>query len=189
MRACESRQPPAGLIFEGTCKNSKIVTINEEQSAGIALYSSMEQMNFFGGAEALEALSRRGDPLQKLEQTIDFEAFRAELERALYKPVKGPGGAPRGDAVLMFKLLCDPTPRSKSGGHSGIGRAQIEKISQFCAAQKFAVRKCYLWAEKFKKKMRPKYMPCKACAAMRSQQRQPRRTPEAFFFVFYRMSL
>jgi IS5 family transposase len=65
----------------------------------------MEQMNFFGGAEALAALSRKGDPLQKLEQTVDFESFRAELERALYKPAKGPGGAPRWDAVLMFKLL------------------------------------------------------------------------------------
>lgn len=62
-------------------------------------------MNFFGGAEALAALSRRGDPLQKLERTVDFESFRTELERALSKPAKGPGGAPRWDAVLMFKLL------------------------------------------------------------------------------------
>ena len=62
-------------------------------------------MNFFGGPEALEALSQRGDPLQRLGQTVDFESFRAELERALCKPAKGPGGAPRWDAVPMFKLL------------------------------------------------------------------------------------
>lgn len=62
-------------------------------------------MTFFTGPEALEALSQRGDPLPRLAQTIDFEAFRPELERALYKPAKGPGGAPRWDAVLMFKLL------------------------------------------------------------------------------------
>jgi IS5 family transposase len=65
----------------------------------------MEQMTFFGGSDALAALSQRGDPLQRLEQTIDFEAFRPELEKSLYKPAKGPGGAPRWDAVLMFKLL------------------------------------------------------------------------------------
>src|SRR5688500_12519112 len=65
----------------------------------------MDQMTFFGGAEALAALSQRGDPLQRLEQTVSFEGFRPELEKALYKPAKGPGGAPRWDAVLMFKLL------------------------------------------------------------------------------------
>ena len=62
-------------------------------------------MSFFGGAEALAALSQRGDPLQRLAQTVEFESFRGELERALSKPAKGPGGAPRWDAVLMFKLL------------------------------------------------------------------------------------
>src|SRR5687767_1518251 len=65
----------------------------------------MEQMSFFGGTEALAALSQRGDPLQRIVQTVDFESFRSELELALYKPAKGPGGAPRWDAVLMFKLL------------------------------------------------------------------------------------
>ena len=62
-------------------------------------------MTFFGGAEALAALSQRGDPLQRLAQAIDFEGFRGEIEFALYKPAKGPGGAPRWDAVRMFKLL------------------------------------------------------------------------------------
>lgn len=62
-------------------------------------------MNFFGGAEALAALAQQGDPLARLQQIVGFESFRAELERALYKPAKGPGGAPRWDAVLMFKLL------------------------------------------------------------------------------------
>ena len=65
----------------------------------------MEQMNFFGGTEALAALAQQGDPLARLQQIVGFESFRAELERALYKPAKGPGGAPRWDAVLMFKLL------------------------------------------------------------------------------------
>ena len=43
--------------------------------------------------------------MSRLEGTVDFESFRSELERALYKPSKGPGGAPRWDAVLMFTLL------------------------------------------------------------------------------------
>ena len=65
----------------------------------------MEQMTFFTGREALEALMQSGDPLVTLQRTVDFEAFRGELERAVYKPAKGPGGAPRWDVVLMFKLL------------------------------------------------------------------------------------
>lgn len=39
------------------------------------------------------------------------------------------------------------------------GRALIEWIHQLCVAQNFDVRKCYLWTEKFKKKMDPKYQP------------------------------
>ena len=62
-------------------------------------------MNFFGGAESLAALAQRGDPLQRLAETVEFESFRGELEGAVYKPAKGPGGAPRWDPVLMFKLL------------------------------------------------------------------------------------
>ena len=62
-------------------------------------------MTFFGDAAALAALLQRGDPLQRLAQTVEFESFRPELERAIHKPAKGPGGAPRWDAVLMFKLL------------------------------------------------------------------------------------
>jgi transposase, IS5 family len=59
----------------------------------------------FGGADALAALSQRGDPLQRLAPAVDFESFRGELERAVEKPARGPGGAPRWDVVLMFKLL------------------------------------------------------------------------------------
>lgn len=62
-------------------------------------------MTFFGEREALAALSQRGDPLERLERTVGFESFRAELEAAVNKPAKGPGGAPRWDVVLMFKLL------------------------------------------------------------------------------------
>lgn len=49
-------------------------------------------MTFFDGPGALEALSQRADPLQRLSEPVNFESFRGELERALYKPTKGPGG-------------------------------------------------------------------------------------------------
>lgn len=65
----------------------------------------MEQYSFFGEGQALEALARKGDPLVKLEQLVDFESLRTMLEKACIKPAKGPGGAPRWDAVMMFKLL------------------------------------------------------------------------------------
>ncbi len=65
----------------------------------------MEQYSFFGEGSALEALSRKGDPLVKLGQLVDFESLRPMLEKACIKPAKGPGGAPRWDAVLMLKLL------------------------------------------------------------------------------------
>lgn len=65
----------------------------------------MEQYSFFGEQGALEALSSKGDPLIKLEGLVDFEGFRPMLEQACIKPAKGPGGAPRWDAVMMFKLL------------------------------------------------------------------------------------
>lgn len=62
-------------------------------------------MTFFTGKEALAALSQRGDPLPRLSQVVEFEFFRTELERAVYRPAKGTGGAPRWDVVVMFKLL------------------------------------------------------------------------------------
>ena len=105
MLAHGPRQAHVWLIFEGTPKNFKLLQHKGEHSALVALYSGMEQMNFFGGAEALAALAQRGDPLQRLAETVDFESFRSELEKAVYKPAKGPGGAPRWDVVLMFKLL------------------------------------------------------------------------------------
>lgn len=67
---------------------------------------SENQQTFFGEAGALEALSQAGDPLETLSGCIDFEAFRAELEKTFIQAgAKGPGGRPRWDAVLIFKAL------------------------------------------------------------------------------------
>jgi hypothetical protein len=46
------------------------------------------QPGFFDGEERLKALSASGDPLERLAQVVDFEAFREDLEKAL---LLGPG--------------------------------------------------------------------------------------------------
>lgn len=67
---------------------------------------SENQQTFFGEAGALEALSQAGDPMETLSGCIDFEAFRAALEKAFIQgESKGPGGRPRWDAVVIFKAL------------------------------------------------------------------------------------
>ncbi len=60
---------------------------------------------FFDQDIRLSKLSQLGDPLEKLNQGIDFEIFRKTLEDNLIKESKGPGGRPAYDYVLMFKVL------------------------------------------------------------------------------------
>jgi IS5 family transposase len=64
------------------------------------------QPGFFDDSEREQRLLALGDPLHKLEQIVDFEMFRPLLEKALEGPLpRGPGGRPRFDAVMMFKIL------------------------------------------------------------------------------------
>lgn len=54
----------------------------------------------------LEKLSKKQDPLEKLNSHIDFEYFRKPLGKALAKNVENnKGGRPPYDVVLMFKIL------------------------------------------------------------------------------------
>jgi transposase len=53
----------------------------------------------------LSKLSQMGDPLERLNEGIDFERFRELLEHKLSKVAKGKGGRPPYDYVLMFKIL------------------------------------------------------------------------------------
>jgi transposase, IS5 family len=50
-------------------------------------------------------LSAPGDPLERLAQVVDFEAFRPDLEAALPRSDRTQGGRPPYDSVLMFKVL------------------------------------------------------------------------------------
>jgi len=63
------------------------------------------QKGFWDFEHRLEELSREGDPLEKLSETVDFEIFRPVLRRALRRGKRGPGGRPPYDAVLKFKML------------------------------------------------------------------------------------
>ena len=53
----------------------------------------------------LKKLSEAGSPLEKLEGRIQWELFRPTLEKAVELEAKGPGGRPRHDVVMMFKIL------------------------------------------------------------------------------------
>lgn len=60
---------------------------------------------FFDQDIRLTKLSELGDPLEKLNNHIDFELFRDLLETKLSKLAKGKGGRRPYDYVLMFKIL------------------------------------------------------------------------------------
>ena len=60
---------------------------------------------FFDLADRYVALSKAGDPLERLAMVVNFEAFRYRLEKALNRSDRAKGGRPPYDCVLMFKVL------------------------------------------------------------------------------------
>ena len=65
----------------------------------------MEPMGLFALPDHLSRLSNTGDPLEVLDQVVDFEQFREPLERALGYADGSKGGRPPYDPVVMFKIL------------------------------------------------------------------------------------
>lgn len=65
------------------------------------------ESSFFDAEFRLRKIDRIGDPLQKLEQVINWEIFRPTLNNSFAQetPAKGPGGRPPFDYVLRFKVL------------------------------------------------------------------------------------
>jgi IS5 family transposase len=63
------------------------------------------QYGFFDIQERLKKISERGDPLEALARTVDFEDFRSLLEKAVPRADRSRGGRPPFNAVLMFKIL------------------------------------------------------------------------------------
>lgn len=64
-----------------------------------------DQRGFFDFDERYAALSRAGDPLERLLAVVDFEIFRPELDAALKRSDGSKGGRPPIDPVRMFKVL------------------------------------------------------------------------------------
>ncbi|MBX9884100.1 MAG: transposase, partial [Novosphingobium sp.] len=63
------------------------------------------QPGFFDLSDRYEALSAAGDPLERLAGVVDFEVFRGPLTAALRRSVRGKGGRPPFNPVMMFKIL------------------------------------------------------------------------------------
>ena len=63
------------------------------------------EAGFFDIDERLKQLSAKGDVLERLSGIVDFELFRADLERAVPRSDRAKGGRPPFDHVLMFKVL------------------------------------------------------------------------------------
>lgn len=63
------------------------------------------QPGLFDYDNRLKQLERGPGPLARLNARINGTIFRQDLERALEKAAWGPGGRPRHDVVMMFKVL------------------------------------------------------------------------------------
>ena len=69
------------------------------------VFKRYRDYGFFDQDIRLTKLSKLGDPLEKLNQGIDFEIFRNVLESGFEKVAKGKGGRRPFDYVMMFKIL------------------------------------------------------------------------------------
>lgn len=63
------------------------------------------QPGFFDLDYRYEQLSKFGDPLERLSDAVNFEAFRYRLDKALKRSDGARGGRPSYDCVVMFKVL------------------------------------------------------------------------------------
>jgi len=66
------------------------------------------QAGFFDVDRRLEAISAKGDPLETIDRTVPWEAFRAPIEAATVtqrQDKKSNAGRPAYDAILKFKML------------------------------------------------------------------------------------
>jgi len=65
----------------------------------------MSQAGLFDFEQRLKQLNTHGNPLQRLDAAVDFEAFRPTLAKAHLKERKGNAGRKPFDVVVMFKML------------------------------------------------------------------------------------
>jgi len=65
----------------------------------------MFQLGFLDFDNRLHRIDKAGDPLTKINETIDWEIFRPTLEQARKKKKKSNAGAKGFDVILLFKIL------------------------------------------------------------------------------------
>ncbi|MBP2279066.1 hypothetical protein D9M73_46780 [compost metagenome] len=65
----------------------------------------MDPKSLFSLGDHLAALSKDGNPLEVLQQTVDFDYFRTWLVEGLIYGDGSKGGRPPFDPVMMFKAL------------------------------------------------------------------------------------
>jgi|AntAceMinimDraft_17_1070374.scaffolds.fasta_scaffold02550_4 IS5 family transposase len=83
-------------------------------------YKTTGHIGFFDEQETKEKLLNLGDPLDKINKTINFEMFRAKLEsKLLNQNKKNNAGARPFDVVMMFKIMILQR-------YYGLGDTQIE---------------------------------------------------------------
>ncbi len=68
-------------------------------------YKKYRDYVFFDQDIRLSKLTKLGDPLEKLNQGIDFDLFRKTLEDGFEKVAKGKGGRRLFDYLMMFKIV------------------------------------------------------------------------------------
>lgn len=83
-------------------------------------YKTTGHIGFFDEQETKEKLLNLGNPLERINKTIDFEIFRAKLESKLLNQNKKNNARARPfDVVIMFKILILQR-------YYGLGDKQIE---------------------------------------------------------------
>ena len=75
----------------------------------------MMQAGLFDWQTRFEQLDNGGDPLVKLNEIVDWELFRDDLETMRDKERKSNAGRKPIDVVLMFKVLILQTLYNLSG--------------------------------------------------------------------------
>ena len=65
----------------------------------------MNQLGFLDFNIRLQRIDKAGDPLIKINNTIDWEIFRPIIEQARKKKKKSNAGAKGFDVILLFKIL------------------------------------------------------------------------------------
>lgn len=90
------------------------------------------QAGFWDFEDRLRQLSERGDPLEKLAATVDFELFRPEMNAALGPRDPEKGGRPGFDPVLKFRMLVPQAMYGLSLGQTEYLVADRLSWGRFC---------------------------------------------------------